>query len=377
VPITINDDYDRRAYEQLLADLSKGPSVASRASGRVGNAVGSVAKRAMKSLPTAATDRAERVIRGALGGLRAVTLEPALRSVSHDRVVRAFRREGHSVHTAADIRRLPLRTIDEVMPSLRWRYSLGTALEGAGAGLVITGAEALTTAGSVASAGAAAAPGAGTVLAAMALDAAAVLAASARVIAHTAAYYGYNTREPEEELFALSVISWSSATTETAKYAAFQQLSRITQQLARSATWAQLSQHAMVNVIEEIYIRLGFRLTQRKLGQVIPVAGIAIGAGLNASLLHSIGSDARQAYRARHLSDRYGFRVEDLIHSPAAASTGRGLDAAIDIDRIIEIERGVEEPPEPDSDPGADDQSLVDETTAKINSGSITLPKGM
>lgn len=334
----INDDYDRRAYEQLLADLSSGPSVASRSSGRVARVVGSAVKRAVRPLPAAVTDGAEAALRATLDGLRVVTLEPAMRSISKDRVLGAYRRAGYAVEDAADLRRLPLRAIDEVMPSLRWRYSMGTAVEGAGAGFVITGAEVLTAGGSIASAGAAAAPGAGAVLGAMAFDAATVLAASARVIAHTAAYYGYDTREPEEELFALSIISWSSATTETAKYAAFQQLSRITQQLARSAPWAQLSQHALVNVIEEIYIRLGMRLTQRKLGQAIPVAGIAIGAGMNASLLHSIGTNARRAYRARHLAERYGFGVEDLIRPPKGLTPGGYADEPIDIEHIIEAE---------------------------------------
>jgi hypothetical protein len=338
VAIVIDDVYDRRAYEQLVAELNKPPSLASRTSGRVGHAAGAMAKRATKPLPSVVTGGAETVLRTALGGLRAVTLEPAMRSIRTNQVLRAYVRAGHDVETLEELRQLPLRTIDEVMPGLRWRYALGAMAEGAGAGFLITGAEALTAAGSIASAGAAAAPGAGTIVGAMAVDAAAVLAASARVVSHTAAYFGYDTRQPDEEIFALSVISWSSATTETAKMAAFQQLSRITQQLARSAPWAQLSQHALVNVIDEIYVRLGIRLTQRKLGQAIPVAGIVIGAGLNASLLNSIGTNARQAYRARHLADRYGFRVEDLSHGTAEQAAITEPELAIDVDGIVAIE---------------------------------------
>ncbi len=106
-----------------------------------------------------------------------------------------------------DVQDLPLRAIDDVIPGLRWRYSLVAGVEGAGAGIVITGGELVAVFGSVASAGAASAPGAGTVIGAMEIDAATVLAASARVIAHTAAYYGYDVHVPEEELYALAVIN--------------------------------------------------------------------------------------------------------------------------------------------------------------------------
>src|SRR5215207_4056931 len=103
------------------------------------------------------------------------------------------------------------------------RDALGAAIEGAGAGVVVTGGEVLATGGSIAGAGAGAAPGAGAIVGAMAFDAASVLGATARLVAHTAAYYGYDVREPEEQMFALSVISWTSAGSEGAKVAAFQQ----------------------------------------------------------------------------------------------------------------------------------------------------------
>jgi len=215
---------------------------------------------------------------------------------------------GHRLESIDQIRRLELRMVDDAAPALSWRYALAAAVEGAGAGVAITGGEALAAAGSIAGAGAGAAPGAGTVLGAMAFDAAAILAASARVVAHTAACYGYDVRQPEEQVYALSVISWSSAGTDASKAVAFQQLSRLTQQLMRGATWAQLSDHVLVKLVQEMYARLGLRLTQRKLGQAVPVAGIVIGAGLNASLLRSVADDARSAYRMRFLTDKYGLR---------------------------------------------------------------------
>ena len=338
----IHDEYDRRAYELLRDELSKGPSAIRRASGRVGHGVRSAAQTVTKKLPASISDGAEQALRLAFSGLRTLTLDPAMRSVSIEKVLRSYQSAGHAVLAFDDIRELPLRSIDDVIPGLRWRYSMVAAVEGAGAGVIITGGELLATVGSVASAGAAEAPGAGAVIGAMAFDAATVLAASARVVAHTAAYYGYNVRLPEEELFALTVINWSSAASEGAKIAGFQELSRVTQLLVRGAAWAQLSEHSLVRVIQEIYARLGIRITQRKLGQAIPVAGIALGAGMNASLLNAIGRDAQLAYRSRHLADKYGFDLDELVKHRSHPQMEGGATDIVDIEGIVEAQNEVE-----------------------------------
>lgn len=322
----IGDPYDRRAYERLLDDLSKGPSIVDRLGGRAAGAIGAVGRRASARLPPIVTEAGEKTIRTVLRGLQSLTVDPAMRSVRRTRVLRAFEKRGHSIDSIDQIRTLDLRTVDDASPALAWRYALAAAVEGAGAGLAITGGEAVAAVGSIAGAGAGAAPGAGTVLGAMAFDAATVLAASARVVAHTAACYGYDVRQPEEQVFALSIISWSSAGTEASKAAAFQQLSRLTQQLMRGATWAQLSEHMLVNVVQEMYIRLGIRLTQRKLGQAVPVAGIVIGAGLNASLLRSVAEDARSAYRMRFLADKYNLHGPTVAEDPVAVADADILD---------------------------------------------------
>jgi len=325
----IADPYDRRAYDRLLHDLSKGPSIVDRVGGRAAGALGAVGRRASSALPSAVTEGGEQAIRTALAGLQRLTVDPAMRGVRRSRVLRAFEKRGHRLESIDQIRTLELRIVDDASSALSWRYALAAAVEGEGVGAAITGGEALAAAGSIAGAGAGAAPGAGTVLGAMAFDAAAVLAGSARVVAHTAACYGYDVRQPEEQVYALSVISWSSAGTGASKAAAFQQLSRLTQQLMRAATWAQLSEHVLVKVVQEMYARLGIRLTQRKLGQAVPVVGVVIGAGLNASLLRSVAEHARSAYRMRFLTDKYA------LEGP---TVGVGSDGVADDADILDVE---------------------------------------
>ena len=134
------------------------------------------------------------------------------------------------------------------------------------------------------------APGAATAVAAMAADAAAVLVASHRAVAHLAAYYGYDVDEPEERLFALGVLGVGTTGDAVAKYAAYAELHRLAGALARRQSWQHLNANVITQVVATVYARLGLRLTQRKLAQAIPVAGIVIGAGLNACLLYT--SDA-------------------------------------------------------------------------------------
>lgn len=302
----ITDDYDRRAYEQILLVVNREPGVMKRAGGRIGRSIGSFGKRATDKLPPAALDAIEQALRKAMSGFRVLVVEPAFRSVVLKKVKGSYVRAGFEVAGLEDIGDLPLRVIDDVMPALGLRYSATMALEGAGAGAVITGAELLAAFGTVASAGVAAGPSVGAVAGAMAADAALVLGASMRVIAHVGAYFGRDASLPDEQLFALSIINWTSSGTGQAKAVAFAELSRLTQQLIRGVPWLQLYEHSSVVALEKLFVSLGFKLTKDKLGQAIPVAGVLIGAGINAQILHSVARDAVLAYRLRHLVERYG-----------------------------------------------------------------------
>jgi hypothetical protein len=63
------------------------------------------------------------------------------------------------------------------------------------------------------------------------------MAAMGRSIGVVATAYGYDVRQPEEELFALGVMSLASAGTLSGRTAAMASLSRLTQQMMRQATW--------------------------------------------------------------------------------------------------------------------------------------------
>lgn len=258
----------------------------------------------------------EQAFIGAMGGLIDFGSRVAAASIREERIIEAFRAKDHNVQEIADIASLELRAIDKVKPNLAIGYTATSTAEGAAAGFAISGGEIVAGGGAVLGAGAGGAPGIGFVLGVMVADAAAVLLAANRAVAHTAAYYGYDIDQPNERVFALGVLSLGTAS-ETVKAAAYIELNKLVQMLARRATWEQLNQNVVTGVVQKVFTRLGYRLTQRKLGQAVPILGTAIGAGMNASVLLSVVDNADHVYRERFLREKYGIAANPDVSADA------------------------------------------------------------
>lgn len=270
----------------------------------------------------------------ALGSLGDFGARTAMASVRDEAIIEAYRRQGHTADDLDDIRKLDLQVIDRVKPKLGLAYTAGATAEGAVAGLAVSGGELLATAGGVFGVGAGGAPGAAAVIGAMAADAVAVLLGANRAVAHIAAYYGYDVDKPDERLFALAVLGMGTATG-AGKVAAYAEINKLVQMLARRATWEQLRKNAVTKVVEQVFARLGIRITQRKLGQAVPIVGTLFGAGMNAKLFMSVTDDAEHIYRERFLRERYG------LPAPVTADfNGEGSEEAdvIDLAELLEEE---------------------------------------
>ena len=227
--------------------------------------------------------------------------------LSEDTAVSFFRSKGLELESFGDIAELDLEEVEHALkPHRIAKFFAGSAAAtGFAAGAVVTGAETLATVGSVASAGAAAAPGFWTVSSAMAADAGSVLGLSFRAVTQTALHYGFNPADPAEELYLLSVVNLGLSPTAAGKYAAYRDLSSLTQLLARSAPWETLGKQAFTKIIHSASKGLGpqlaMKLTKRKLGQIVPIAGAFIGAGMNYKLVDDVAEAAYWSYRERFL----------------------------------------------------------------------------
>lgn len=259
-------------------------------------------------------------------------------SLSEQRLLKAYGKRGHDVSDLAGIRSLDLRIVEKRgMPSyLPFLYASAAAVEGAASGLVVTGGQIVAEGGAIAGAGAGAAPGLGAITASVAVDTAAVLALCTRVVGHTAMYYGYDPREPAEAVFALGVVNLGTAVSGAGKFAAYSELSRITQLLTRNASWVAINKSVLPRVMNKFAAAFGVRLTKRKLGALIPVAGVAVGAGLNYLIVDQVADAAYWTYRERFLNEKRG--ISDL-YVPAHVAGPEGdfgdQDAPIDLVSIV------------------------------------------
>lgn len=303
--------YEQSALNEIEArkqrELAKSPRHLVPA--RVKSTASDVSERARR-VPGA--ERAARVAAEGYGkaatGVGKFMARSAQFTLSDERVLKAYRRRGHELSGLSDIQAIDLEVVDRVAKFTRLNhlYAAGAMVEGAGAAFVISGGQMLAASGGVAGAGAGAAPGLGLVAAAVAGDAAAVLVASSRVVAHTGLYFGYDADDPKEEVFRMALISLGAATTQGAKMASYGELSRLTQMLARSAPWAKLNTSALAKVTSKFAAQFGQTMTQKKLGQFVPVAGIAIGGGLNYAIIDRISDAAHWGYRERFLREKLG-----------------------------------------------------------------------
>ena len=121
--------------------------------------------------------------------------------------MKAYRRAGNDVECLEDIRNLNLAEIQLVRPHLKVGYAVVTATEGSGEQRIRDGR------------GGCGSPRSGHRFGtryrrdhgAIGLDIATFLASSARLVSHTAAYYGYDTKDPAEKLFSAMVLSQAIA----------------------------------------------------------------------------------------------------------------------------------------------------------------------
>lgn len=289
--------YDRSAWDACMEAVYESGSrrlVPARAR-ELGSKVSRAVSTGYERLPF--HDQADWLLEKAFDGAMVVTFRPALRSVKPEAMVKRAAKRHPDVVELKDLHSLELQDCDKLRRS-RLGLTVATAAEGGASSLAVTGAEVATTV----SGGTTAAVAIG----AIAADVTATMAAMGRAIGTVASAYGYDVREPEEELFALGVMSLASAGTLGGKTAAMASLSRLTQQMMRQAAWQQLRQNILVNAIDRTYTALGFKLTKKKLAQAVPVAGVFLNAGVNAGLVNQTFKQAEAVYRLRFLSDKYG-----------------------------------------------------------------------
>ncbi|BCY13189.1 EcsC family protein [Actinoplanes sp. L3-i22] len=334
-------EYETRAWADLLdGERKRRNALPTRVAGKVAL----VTKRAgeqLRRIPGAgrALEVGDETIGKALEGSFKAVFLPAVRSASLDKRVEKLRHKHPELDPESPFGSLDLKELDKGRPALT--IPLLGVLESSVASVLITGATVSTTVSGGTTAGIA--------LLAVASDAAASLALLGRAVAEVAVHYGYDPQEPGEELFLMSVLNYSMASTSASKTAALASLSRLTQQMMRRATWDQLGKAPLVQVLTQIFKLLGFKLTKAKLAQIVPIAGGILAAGLSFNMLHSAIDDATRLYRARYLAEKHGLSWEKWIAARTSVADAEGPDpvmdaTAVEIDDLLdEVTAGEED----------------------------------
>jgi len=325
--------YEQAAWRQSIKVLYAAPrrrmvpakvrdsvsSVTSRVADRVGDMPGA--------------EWAKEIAEKAFEGTLALTFQPALRTVSPASTVKRYAKKHPQVRTFKDVRALSLEQRDAMLPP-KFGYTAASAAQGGATALAVTGAEVATTV----TAGTTAAVAIGAV----AGDSVASMAMMGRTIGVVGTRYGYDVRLPDEELFAMGVLSLGVASSLGAKTQALAALSRLTQEMMRQATWRQLNEHVMVRAIGKAYQMLGLRLTQRKLAQTVPFVGVGLNAALTAQMTEQTFRRAQAVYRLRSLSETYDLNPQEWMNAAAADSTdsdGSNGETVIDVVQLLEDEQ--------------------------------------
>jgi len=270
-------------------------------------------------------------ISSAVLGLVEKATSAAESSVRRERIVKAHRRAGNDVECLEDIRNLDLAEIQLVRPHLKVGYAAVTATEAAVSSVFATGGAVAAILGL----GIASAPGIGVVAGAIGLDIATFLASSARLVSHTAAYYGYDTKEPAEKLFSAMVLSQAIAPRSSLddhaveKETSMRIFNKVVGKLTKRGSMESVGNNVLTTSVNSLFAALGARLVGMKMAQILPIVGIIVGMVLNASLIRTIGVSADNLYRERLLLERYG-------QDEADAKTEAPSDGADDLDDLDE-----------------------------------------
>ena len=224
-------------------------------------------------------------------------------------------------------------------PHLKIAYSSAAAAEGAFSGVVASGGSIAAVLGL----GVASAPGIALTASVVALDIATFLGAATRLVSHTAAYYGYDTVDPAENLFATMVLSQAIDPESAGEGAVVEKqttmiaFNKVMRDVAKRGPVDSVGTNVFSAAINSLVASIGARLASLKIAQIVPFIGIIVGAFVNASLMRTIGDTADHLYRERFLAERYGYIDEAGEDSTGVVSSQLADEISADIASYVEL----------------------------------------
>ncbi|MEU2117124.1 EcsC family protein [Streptomyces sp. NPDC016459] len=310
----LNEYWERRNNRRGLPNwannaLSRTGEVAGNAGRRVKDAVPEGVKEPMRRAGGALADAALRpAVAGAVALLELVN-DAALELNDPKTVEKIARKKGLEIDNFAELREQDLKVCDRLLTrnTMKWRAT--GALEGGAMGAL------------------AMVPVAG-IPAAMTADILVIQVLSASIATRIAYSYGYDAKDPDEQLFIQRLVRRSFMAQAT-KVEPLHKTAQAAQALHGRVNWsAKLrSDHQLAAALEKLLQHLspaGSKVSVKSVAKVVPFVGVIVSAGLNSAVLGRVASEAQKYCQTRFLCDKYGLPL------PAALSADPDEDAEDD-----------------------------------------------
>lgn len=229
----------------------------------------------------------EWVLKKVIGGIIELINDYTQWTISQEATASEYHNKGFDVDNSQDILKFDIKEPDEMIAWVSTKYKTMAGAEGAAAGL--SGVYGIP------------------------VDILAILTLNLRAIGVYASYYGFDTSDQHERLFALNILRYASSPDDAAKQTTMAELVKVSGMIAKKQNWDQLNQKSIVIVIKKIAETVGIRLTKAKLAQIVPITGAIVGAGFNVYYTGKVCEAAYYLYRERFLSMKYGEEVHDQV----------------------------------------------------------------
>jgi hypothetical protein len=213
------------------------------------------------------------------GTLRGITMLSD-KTVTTGQVLNEARRMNIPASTVADLQGLDLEPLDHLSKAIASNNSLIALVEGAGCGL--------------------------GGLALLAADIPLLFGVAFRVVRLVGCAYGVDPAAPGEKLVAFKIFELAAGGTRD-RYGALLELEALKDELDGLDSQERAEKAAVLAGLllsREGVKRVVRMLMSRKLAQMIPIAGAAVGAGFNYLFVSDVAETARQVYRKRFLDEK-------------------------------------------------------------------------
>lgn len=139
----------------------------------------------------------------------------------------------------------------------------------------------------------------------LAIDVPATIALALRTARLTGLCYGFGADTDAERVYILDILQLAGANSRDEKKAAIERLAAERTEFGRDE-WQKIVRltgqtTGSVAATRRVAATLGVNLSARKVAQLAPIVGAAVGAGVNAAFQNDVANAARFAYRARWL----------------------------------------------------------------------------